>query len=210
MGSFRVPASVLKLSDQKMKEGSDLIRYFCMPCKPTKSNGGRTRNLPEHAPDKWATFVAYNKRDVEVELQIKERLSKFPVPNFIWDEYHLDQKINDRGIGIDTLLAENAITIDTQTKDTLLSRLQDMTGLDNPNSVSQMKSWLSDHGIQTDTLDKKAVKELLPDANPIVADVLECRQQLAKTSVSKYKAMVNAVCADGVCADGRARGMFSF
>lgn len=196
---------ILKLTDQKMKEGKDLIRYFCSPCKATKSNGGRTRNLPCHAPDKWEVFKAYNKRDVEVELQIKEKLAGYPVPAFVWEEYALDQEINDRGIGVEMQLVQNAIDIDARTKDLLLSSLQDKTGLENPNSVSQMKGWLSDQGIETESLDKKAVKSLLPEADDHVAEVLTCRQQLAKSSVSKYNAMQNMV-----CADGRARGCFQF
>ena len=197
--------AVLKLNDQKMKEGKDLIRYFCVPCKPTKTNGGRTRNLPEHDREKWETFKSYNKRDVEVELAVKDRLTKYLVPEFIWDQYHLDQEINDRGIGVDMQLVKNAISIDAQTKHSLLSQMQNSTGLENPNSVSQMKGWLSYKGIETESLDKKAVKELLPDADSEVADVLLCRQQLAKSSVSKYKAMENMV-----CADSRARGCFMF
>lgn len=197
--------AVLKLSDQKMKEGKDLIKYFCVPCKATKVNGGRTRNLPSDAPDKWDVFKSYNKRDVEVELAIKEKLSKFPVPEFIWDEYHLDQEINDRGIGVDMQLVENAIDIDSKTKDYLMRRLVTLTGLENPNSVQQMKTWLSDYGIETESLDKKAVKELLSDADKKVSEVLECRQQLAKSSVKKYTAMQNMA-----CDDNRARGCFMF
>ena len=197
--------AVLKLTNQKMKEGKDLIKYFCCPCKPNKSNGGRTRNLPEHDLEKWSVFKSYNKRDVEVELQIKEKLAKFTVPEFIWEQYALDQEINDRGIGVDMQLVENAIRIDAETKQSLLSQMQNQTGLENPNSVSQMKGWLSDNGIETESLDKKAVKSLLPDADDHIAEVLECRQQLAKSSVSKYRAMENMV-----CADGRARGCFMF
>lgn len=197
--------AVLKLSDQKMKEGKELIKYFCAPCKAIKSNGGRTRNLPIHSPDKWNIFKSYNKRDVEVELAIKERLSKYPVPDFIWDEYHLDQEINDRGICVDMTLVKNAIYIDAVTKQTLFARMQEKTGLENPNSVPQMKAWLSSRGIATESLDKKAVKALLPDADKDVADVLSCRQQLAKSSVSKYSAMSNMV-----CTDNRARGCFMF
>lgn len=197
--------AVLKLSDQKMKEGKDLIKYFCTPCKATKVNGGRTRNLPKHDLEKWATFKSYNKRDVEVELAIKERLSKYPVPDFIWEEYHLDQEINDRGIGVDMQLVTNAIDIDAKTKQALLHQMQKKTGLENPNSVQQMKTWLYERGIETESLDKKAVKGLLPDVNKDVAEVLSCRQQLAKSSVSKYTAMSNMV-----CADSRARGCFMF
>lgn len=197
--------AVLKLSDQKMKEGKDLIKYFCTPCKATKVNGGRKRNLPEHDLEKWATFKSYNKRDVEVELSIKERLNKYPVPDFIWEEYHLDQEINDRGIGVDMQLVDNAIEIDAKTKQALLQQMQKKTGLENPNSVLQMKTWLSERGIETESLDKKAVKGLLPDVDKDVAEVLSCRQQLAKSSVSKYAAMSNMV-----CADSRARGCFMF
>ena len=197
--------AVLKLSEQKMKEGKDLIKYFCTPCRATKANGGRTRNLPCHAPEKWALFKSYNKRDVEVELAVKERLKRYPVPDFIWDEYHLDQEINDRGIGIDMALVENAMDIDAKTKQTLSLRMQEKTGMENPNSVAQMKAWLSEKGIQTESLDKKAVKSLLPEADEDVADVLSCRQQLAKSSVSKYAAMSNMA-----CEDGRARGCFMF
>lgn len=197
--------AVLKLSDQKMKEGKDLIKYFCTPCKATKVNGGRTRNLPVHDLEKWNLFKSYNKRDVEVELAIKERLTKYPVPDFIWDEYHLDQEINDRGIGVDMQLVANAIDIDAKTKQALLQQMQKKTGLENPNSVQQMKTWLSERGIETESLDKKAVKGLLPDVDKDVAEVLSCRQQLAKSSVSKYTAMSNMV-----CANSRARGCFMF
>ncbi|KSV58136.1 DNA polymerase [Acetivibrio ethanolgignens] len=197
--------AVLGLKDQKMKEGKDLIRYFCVPCKPTKTNGGRTRNLPEHAPDKWSTFKAYNVRDVEVELAIKERLAKFPVPNFVWDEYHLDQEINDRGIGIDMDVVTNAIAFDDRSKGEISDQMKEMTDLDNPNSVAQMKAWLFDQGLETDTLGKKAVAEMIKTAPDDLAQVLSLHQQLAKSSVKKYQAMENAV-----CKDGRARGMFMF
>jgi len=203
--SLKGIGAVLKLDEQKMAEGTDLIKYFCKPCRPTKKNGGRTRNLPEHSPDKWETFKQYNRRDVDVELGIKARLAKFPVPDFIWDEYHLDQEINDRGILVDTELVEQAIAIDTKTKDYLLKHMSECTGLENPNSVAQMKSWLAEKGIEAESLDKKAVQELIPKADTEVADILTCRQQLAKASVSKYSAMKNAV-----CSDGRARGMFAF
>ena len=203
--SLKGIGAVLKLDEQKMEEGADLIKYFCKPCRPTKVNGGRTRNLPCHAPEKWELFKSYNKRDVEVELAIKEKLAKFPVPDFIWDEYHLDQEINDRGILLDMRFVEQAIAIDTKTKQSLRSRMRQQTGLENPNSVAQMKGWLADNGIETESLDKKAVKEIIPGAEEHIADVLFCRQQLAKSSVSKYNAMQNAV-----CADGRARGMFQF
>ena len=203
--SLKGIGAVLKLDEQKMEEGSDLIKYFCKPCRPTKKNGGRTRNLPEHDPEKWVLFKKYNKRDVEVELAIKEKLAKFPVPDFVWDEYHLDQEINDRGILLDMHFVEQAITVDAQTKMYLRRKMQEQTGLENPNSVVQMKGWLSDNGVQAESLDKKAVKELISDSEEHIADVLSYRQQLAKSSVSKYTAMQNAV-----CADDRARGMFQF
>lgn len=197
--------SVLKLQDQKMKEGKELIKYFCSPCKPTKANGGRTRNLPEHAPEKWETFKAYNKRDVDVEIAIKQRLSKFPVPSFVWEEYHLDQEINDRGIMLDMDIVRNAIAFDEKSKAELLISMQNITNLDNPNSVAQMKQWLSDNGIEADSLGKKDVVAMIKDTNGDIADALKLRLQLAKSSVKKYQAMQNAV-----CRDKRARGMFQF
>ena len=196
---------VLKLENQKMAEGKALIRYFCVPCKPTKANGGRTRNLPEHDPVKWSTFIAYNKRDVETEMAIQQKLSKFPVPDFLWEEYHLDQEINDRGIQLDMVLVEQAIAIDDRSREELSAKMRQLTSLENPNSVQQMKEWLTKHGLEVDSLDKKAVKELLKTAPPELAEVLELRRQLAKSSVKKYQAMQNAV-----CTDGRARGMFQF
>lgn len=196
---------VLKLENQKMTEGKALIRYFCVPCKPTKANGSRTRNLPKHDPVKWSTFIAYNKRDVETEMAIQQKLSKFPVPDFLWEEYHLDQEINDRGIQLDMVLVEQAIAIDNRSREELSAKMQQLTALENPNSVQQMKEWLTKHDLEVDSLDKKAVKELLKTAPPELAEVLELRRQLAKSSVKKYQAMQNAV-----CADGRARGMFQF
>ena len=198
--------AVLKLQDQKLKEGKDLIRYFCTPCKPTKSNGGRTRNLPQHDSEKWIRFKEYNRRDVEVEMAIKKRLAKYPVPDFVWDEYHLDQEINDRGIALDMQVVENAIAFDEHSRNELSSAMQEITALDNPNSVQQMKQWLSENGLETESLDKKAVKELIhTTSEQKIVDVLLLRQQLAKSSVKKYQAMQNAV-----CRDGRAHGMFQF
>ncbi|MCI8358101.1 MAG: hypothetical protein HFI51_08160 [Lachnospiraceae bacterium] len=198
--------AVLKLQDQKLKEGKDLIRYFCTPCKPTKSNGGRSRNLPQHDSEKWIRFKEYNRRDVEVEMAIKKRLVKYPVPDFVWDEYHLDQEINDRGIALNMTVVENAIAFDERSKKELTAAMQDITNLDNPNSVQQMKEWLSDNGVETESLDKKAVKELIKTTDEqSVQDALILRQQLAKSSVKKYQAMQNAV-----CRDGRAHGMFQF
>lgn len=197
--------AVLKLQDQKLKEGKDLIRYFCTPCKPTKANGGRTRNLPEHNLEKWELFKKYNQRDVEVEMAIQKRLSKYPVPDFIWDEYHLDQEINDRGIMLDMDVVENAIAFDEKSKSALMLQMQNLTGIDNPNSVARMKEWLSDNGIETESLGKKDVKNMIPETNGDIKEALTLRLQLAKSSVKKYQAMQNAV-----CKDGRAHGMFQF
>ena len=203
--SLQGVGAVLRLDKQKMTEGKDLVRYFCSPCSPTKSNGGRTRNLPKNAPEKWSLFKSYNLRDVETEMGIQQKLSKFPVPEFVWDEYHLDQKINDRGVRLDNLLVDTAIRMDAESKDELMQTMRKITELENPNSVSQMRSWLADNGLETDTLGKKAVSEMLKTAPPELADALILRQQLAKSSVKKYQAMKNAV-----CSDGRARGMFQF
>lgn len=197
--------AVLGLEEQKLKEGKDLIRYFCVPCKPTKANGGRTRNMPSDAPEKWELFKKYNKRDVEVEMSIQHKLSRFPVPDSVWDEYHIDQEINDCGILLDMDVVKNAIRFDAFSKARLIGTLKDKTELENPNSVVQMKDWLSSKGIETDSLDKKAIVDLLKTVPSDVADVLKLRQQLAKSSVKKYQAMENSV-----CADGRARGMFQF
>ena len=197
--------AVLGLDKQKLSEGKDLIKYFCQPCAPTKTNGGRTRNLPMHAPDKWVAFKRYNCRDVEVEQSIQNRLAKFPVPDSIWEEYHLDQEINDRGVTLDMDLVQQAIDMDTRSRKELTDAMKDLTSLENPNSVIQMKQWLADHGLEMDSLGKKEVAEVLKTAPPKLQKVLLLRQQLAKSSVRKYQAMQKAV-----CADGRARGMFQF
>lgn len=197
--------AVLGLEKQKLTEGKDLIKYFCQPCAATKANGGRTRNRPFHAPDKWEAFKRYNIRDVETEMGIQHKLRKFPVPDEVWEEYHIDQEINDRGVRLDMDLVQQAIAMDTRSREELTAAMKDMTALENPNSVQQMKQWLSDNGIETDSLDKKAVAELLKDAPDNLADVLTLRQQLAKSSVRKYQAMEKTV-----CSDGRARGMFQF
>lgn len=197
--------AVLGLEKQKLTEGKDLIKYFCQPCAPTKSNGQRTRNLPKHSPDKWLAFKKYNIRDVETEMSIQARLLKYPVPDSVWKEYHLDQEINDRGVGLDMELVRQAIQMDGRSRSELTQAMKELTSLDNPNSVQQMKQWLADNGVETDTLGKKAVAELLKTAPPELQKVLTLRQQLAKSSVKKYQAMETAV-----CADGRARGMFQF
>ena len=203
--SLEGTGAVLGLEKQKLTEGKDLIKYFCQPCAPTKSNGQRTRNLPKHALDKWQAFKKYNIRDVETEMSIQARLSKYPVPDSVWEEYHLDQEINDRGVGLDMELVRQAIQMDGRSRSELTQAMKELTSLDNPNSVQQMKQWLADNGVETDTLGKKAVAELLKTAPPELQKVLTLRQQLAKSSVKKYQAMETAV-----CADGRARGMFQF
>ena len=203
--SLEGAGAVLGLEKQKLTEGKDLIKYFCQPCAPTKSNGQRTRNLPKHAPDKWLTFKKYNIRDVETEMSIQARLLKYPVPDSVWEEYRLDQEINDRGVGLDMELVRQAIQMDGRSRSELTQAMKELTSLDNPNSVQQMKQWLADNGVETDTLGKKAVAELLKTAPQQLQKVLTLRQQLAKSSVKKYQAMETAV-----CADGRARGMFQF
>ena len=203
--SLEGAGAVLGLEKQKLTEGKDLIRYFCSPCKPTAANGQRTRNLPEHASDKWESFKAYNRRDVETELSIQERLAKFPVPDTVWEEYAHDQEINDRGVALDMALVRNAIKADARSRTELTRLMKELTDLDNPNSVQQMKQWLADNGMETDSLEKKVVTELLKDAPEPLGKVLSLRQQLAKSSIKKYQTMENAV-----CADGRARGMFQF
>jgi DNA polymerase len=197
--------AVLGLEKQKLSEGKDLIRYFCKPCAPTQSNGGRTRNLPHHAPDKWEIFKSYNLRDVETEMEIQNRLSKFPVPDFVWEEYVIDQQINDRGVLVDMELVNQAIAMDHRSREELTKAMKEFTALENPNSVQQMKEWLAENGLMTESLDKKAVAELMKNAPPELCKVLSLRQQLAKSAVKKYQAMQNAV-----CADNRARGLFRF
>lgn len=197
--------AVLGLEKQKLTEGKELIKYFCQPCAPTKTNGQRTRNLPAHAPEKWLAFKKYNIRDVETEMSIQTRLAKYPVPDSVWDEYHIDQEINDRGVALDMELVRQAIQMDGRSRSELTQAMKDLTALENPNSVQQMKGWLSLNGMETDTLGKKAVAEMLKSASPELQTVLTLRQQLAKSSVKKYQAMETAV-----CADGRARGMFQF
>lgn len=197
--------TVLGLEKQKLTEGKELIRFFSVPCKPTKSNGNRTRNLPEHAPDKWVRYKSYNIRDVETEMEICKKLSKFPVPDMVWEEYHIDQEINDRGIRVDMPFVRKAMEIDGVSKERLTKAMKDITDLDNPNSVPQMKSWLLDNGLDTETLGKKAVTALIDETEGDVSEALSLRLQLSKSSVKKYLAMENAACNDNRC-----RGMFQF
>ena len=203
--SLESVGTVLGLDKQKLTEGKNLIKYFCLPCNPTKVNGGRTRNKYFHDKEKWELFKSYNKRDVEVEMSIQEKLSRFPVPDFLWQEFYLDQTINDRGIGIDPLFVESAIKLDLEVKTHLMSELKHITGLENPNSVLQMRSWLKKHGLEMESLGKKEVAKELKTVGKELAEVLQLRQQLAKSSVKKYTAMKNAA-----CMDYRERGMFRF
>lgn len=203
--SLKGVGTILALDKQKLEEGKDLIKYFCVPCAPTKANGQRTRNLPSHAPDKWETFKAYNKRDVETEIQIQEKLSKFPVPDSVWEEYAIDQRINDNGVHLDLALVDSAISMDAISRSELTNAMKKLTELDNPNSVIQIKQWLSDKGVEIESLGKKAVMELLSTVPEELKSVLVLRQQLSKSSVKKYQAMKNAS-----CSDERARGMFQF
>ena len=197
--------AVLGLEKQKLTEGKELIRYFCKPCEPTAGNGGRTRNRACDAPEKWRLFKAYNLRDVETEMEIQRKLANYPVPENVWDQFHIDQKINDRGISVDMVLVENAIAMDGKAREELTDCMQKLTSLSNPNSIQQMKQWLNNNGMEIESLGKKQVIELLRDAPPLLRDVLLLRQQLAKSSVKKYFAMKSSV-----CADGRVRGMFQF
>ena len=197
--------TVLGLEKQKLSEGKDLIKYFSVPCKPTKTNGGRTRNLPSDASDKWATFIRYNKRDVETEMEILTKVSRFPVPDFLWKQYATDQRINDRGIEIDRTLAEQAIRCDEEMKEKNLTRAQALTGLENPNSPIQLKDWLIGQGVTVSSLSKKEVAEMMKTASGKVKEVLELRQLLSKSSVRKYDAMRTCT-----CSDGRAHGLLQF
>lgn len=204
--SLKGVGAILKLEDQKLDEGKDLIKYFCMPCSPTKANGKRIRNYYYHDKEKWELFKTYNKRDVEVELEIKERLKKFPVPESVWNEYHIDQEINDRGIMIDNTLVKNAIEITNKNNIELSSVMQNLTNLDNPNSVSQLKSWLESNGISVSSLGKKNVDNLINSIDDEkIKEVLKYRSMLSRTSISKYLAMNTSMCSDFRC-----RGMFQF
>lgn len=203
--SLEKAGSMLKVEQQKMKEGKDLIKYFCIPCKPTKANGGRTRNLPWHDPEKWEIFKAYNRRDVEAEIAIEKKISKVTIPHNIWKEYELDQQINDRGVLIDMDLVKAATKLDEQSRDGLVKEMCSLTMLDNPNSVVQLKGWLAEKGYKVESLGKKEVEKMLEDAPEEISKVLGLRLQLAKSSIKKYQAMKNYT---GL--DGRARGLFQF
>jgi DNA polymerase len=203
--SLAEAGAALGIDKQKLTEGKELIRYFCAPCRPTTANGQRTRNLPRHDAERWRRFKKYNRRDVEAEMSIQKRLSRFLVPESVWEEYILDQEINDRGVQVDMTLVESAIEMDERSRSELSRKMKALTGVENPNSIQQMKSWLAESGLKTDTLGKDAVAEMMKDAPEPLREVLMLRQQMAKSSVKKYQAMANAV-----CKDGRARGMFQF
>ena len=196
---------VLGLDEQKMKEGKELIRYFCVPCKPTKANGGRTRNLPCHAPEKWELFKTYCKRDVDVEKSIRRKLHNFPIPESEMELYRLDQRINDRGVLVDMGLVEQAIACERLHKEVVTKRAYELTGLENPNSVAQLKGWLGDKGMEAESLSKKAVADMIAETDGEVEELLRLRLLMAKTSVKKYEAMERSV-----CSDGRVHGMLMF
>lgn len=196
---------VLGLDEQKMKEGKELIRYFCVPCKPTKANGGRTRNLPCHAPEKWELFKTYCKRDVDVEKSIRRKLHNFPIPESEMELYRLDQRINDRGVLVDMGLVKQAISCERLHKEVVTKRAYELTGLENPNSVAQLKGWLGDMGMEAESLSKKAVADMIAETDGEVEELLRLRLLMAKTSVKKYEAMERSV-----CSDGRVHGMLMF
>lgn len=195
----------LNLDKKKMSEGKDLIRYFCMPCKPTKANGGRTRNLPSDAPEKWELFKTYCIRDVDVEKQIRNKLAKFPIPDREQKLYCMDQRINDRGIMVDQELIGHAVACDLLYKETVTKKAYEISGLENPNSVSQLKDWLNEKGIEVDSLAKAAVEELVENTQGDVAEMMKLRLAMSKTSVKKYEAMERSV-----CPDGRVHGLLQF
>lgn len=203
--SLEKVGQVLGLDKQKLSQGKDLIRYFCVPCKPTKGNQERTRNHFYHDIVKWEQFKRYNVRDVDTEKAIQNKLFKFPVPDFIWEEYQLDQLINDKGIQVDLNFVEKAIQLDENVRYQLLNKMQEMTHLENPNSVKQLKDWLAEKNVQAESLDKKAVQEMVNQNNGEIAKVLSIRLKLAKSSIKKYQAM-----RDVACFDSRCRGMFQF
>ena len=195
----------LNLDKKKMSEGKDLIRYFCMPCKPTKANGGRTRNLPSDALEKWKLFKTYCIRDVDVEKQIRNKLAKFPIPDREQKLYCMDQRINDRGIMVDQKLIGHAVACDLLYKETVTKKAYEISGLENPNSVSQLKDWLNEKGIEVDSLAKAAVEELVENTQGDVAEMMKLRLAMSKTSVKKYEAMERSV-----CPDGRVHGLLQF
>ena len=204
-GRLADAAVALGTTEKKMEEGKDLIRYFSVPCKPTKTNGGRTRNLPADAPEKWAVYRQYNAQDVEVERAIRKALEKYPLPEQEWELYALDQQINDRGVRVDKKLVKNAIAVDAVFAQAAYQRAKELTGLENPGSVNQLKAWLADQDMPMESLARKIVQEKAAQTDGIVAELLNLRLELSKTSVKKYEAMARCV-----CRDGRVHGLLQF
>ena len=204
-GKLADVAVALNVTEKKMEEGKDLIRYFSMPCKATKTNGGRTRNLPQHAPEKWATYKAYNAQDVETERAVYKALLHHALPEHEWALYALDQRINDRGVRVDRLLVKNAMAVDLAFSQQAFQRAQELTGLENPGSVSQLKAWLADMDMPMESLSKRIVQEKAAGAEGIVKELLELRLELSKTSVKKYESMARCI-----CKDGRVHGLLQF
>lgn len=204
-GSLAQVGAVLGVEKKKLETGKDLIKFFSVPCKPTKTNGGRTRNLPEHDREKWQQFITYNARDVETEMDIMEKVARFPVPDFLWKQYAQDQRINDLGIELDMVLVTQAIKCDEESRERYLKRAQELTGLENPNSPIQLKEWILSNGVEMETLTKAEVASVMETAIGPVKEVLELRQLLSKSSVKKYVAMENCR-----CSDGRAHGLLQF
>lgn len=207
---LKTAAEVLKTGEQKDDAGERLIKYFSVPCKPTKTNGGRTRNLPEHAPEDWELFKSYCMQDVRTERDIRHKLEAFPLQKSEWNFYHMDQRINDRGVLIDKTLVEQAITCDMMLSEEMTAKAYELTGLENPNSVSQLKGWLTERGIDVDSLGKKNVTALIKDLDKHSIDsealeMMRLRLQMAKSSVKKYQAANRYI-----CLDGRAHGLFQF
>ena len=196
---------VLAIRQKKLKEGKDLVRYFSMPCKPTKANGGRTRNMPEDAPEKWELFKSYCIRDVEAEREIRYKLRNYPIPDSEQLLYQMDQEINDRGILVDQVLVDHAVTCDTEYREQVTRRAYELSGLENPNSPAQIKEWLSDKGVEVESLSKKAVAGLIKETDGEVLEMLKLRLLMAKTSVKKYEAIKRSV-----CLDGRVHGLLQF
>ena len=204
-GKLADTAVALNVMEKKMEEGKDLIRYFSMPCKETKTNGGRTRNLPQHAPEKWATYKAYNAQDVETERAVYKALLHHSLPEHEWALYALDQRINDRGVRVDRLLVKSAMAVDQAFSEQAFQRAQELTGLENPGSVSQLKAWLADMDMPMESLAKRIVQEKAAEADGIVKELLELRLELSKTSVKKYESMARCI-----CKDGRVHGLLQF
>ena len=204
-GRLADAAVALGTTEKKMEEGKDLLRYFSVPCKPTKTNGGRTRNLPADAPEKWAVYKQYNAQDVETERAIRKALEKYPLPEREWAYYALDQQINDRGVRVDRLLVKQAMRVDQAFSEQAFQRAQELTGLENPGSVNQLKAWLADQNMPMESLAKKLVQEKAKDAGGVVADLLNLRLELSKTSVKKYEAIARCL-----CRDGRVHGLLQF